>query len=56
MYCLLQIEKFLKSTSIELAFNEDVTERGRYAPRFIDEIIGEIDVIEDKKDSLFSKY
>ncbi|KAJ8910870.1 hypothetical protein NQ315_000500 [Exocentrus adspersus] len=50
-----KIEKFLKSTSIELAFDDDVTERGRYSPRFIDEIIGEIDIIEDKKDSIFKR-
>jgi hypothetical protein len=50
-----QIEKFLKSTAIEVRFDNEVTERGRYSPRFIDEIADEIDVIEDKKDSLFSK-
>ena len=50
-----QIEKFLKSTAIEVQLDNEVTERGRYSPRFIDEIADEIDVIEDKKDSLFSK-
>lgn len=49
------MEKFLKSTTFELEFNDDVTERGRYSPRFIDEIAGEIDIVEDRKDSLFSK-
>lgn len=41
---------------MEVDFDEDVTERGRYSPRFIDEIADEIDVIEDKKDNIFSKY
>lgn len=40
---------------MEVDFDEDVTERGRYSPRFIDEIADEIDVIEDKKDNIFSK-
>ncbi|XP_066146169.1 uncharacterized protein Osi2 [Euwallacea fornicatus] len=50
-----KIEKFLKATAIEVDFDEDVTERGKYAPRFIDEISDEIDVIEDKKDSIFKR-
>ncbi|XP_018564527.1 uncharacterized protein LOC108905936 [Anoplophora glabripennis] len=50
-----RIEKFLKSTSFELAFNDEVTERGRYSPRFIDDIVGEIDIIEDKTDSHFKR-
>ncbi|XP_023023997.2 DUF1676 domain-containing protein Osi2 [Leptinotarsa decemlineata] len=50
-----KVEKFLKSTTFELQFNDEVTEAGRYSPRFIDEIVGEIDIIEDKKDSLFKR-
>ncbi|XP_028132593.2 uncharacterized protein LOC114328049 [Diabrotica virgifera virgifera] len=50
-----KLEKFLKSTVFELDFDEEVTERGRYSPRFIDEIAGEIDIIEDKKDTLFKR-
>lgn len=50
------MEKFLKSTAIELDFSNEVTENGRYSPRFVDEIADEIDIIEDKKDSLFSKF
>lgn len=53
---VFQVEKFLKSHAIEVEFNNDVTEQGRYSPRFVDEIVDEIDVIEDKKDSLFSEY
>ncbi|XP_063919305.1 uncharacterized protein LOC135134537 [Zophobas morio] len=52
---LRKIEKFLKSTAIEVQLDNEVTERGRYSPRFIDEIADEIDVIEDKKDSLFKR-
>ncbi|KAJ8969035.1 hypothetical protein NQ317_018054, partial [Molorchus minor] len=54
-FAMRKVEKFLKSTSIELSFDDEVTERGRYAPRFIDEIVGEIDLIEDKKDSIFKR-
>ncbi|RZB40704.1 uncharacterized protein BDFB_005606, partial [Asbolus verrucosus] len=50
-----KIERFLKSTAIEVEFDNEVTEGGRYTPRFIDEIADEIDVIEDKKDSLFKR-
>lgn len=50
------MEKFIKSTGIEVQIDNEVTEDGRYSPRFVDEIVDEIDLIEDKKDSLFSKY
>lgn len=52
----LQVEKFVKSTGLELDFSNEVTEQGRYSPRFVDEIVDEIDVIEDKKDSIFREY
>lgn len=39
----------MKSNVIELAIPEELTEGGRYSPRFIDEISDELDVIEDKK-------
>lgn len=45
----------MKSTALEVDFNNEVTEEGRYSPRFVDEIVDEIDIIEDKKDTLFSK-
>lgn len=51
-----KVERFLKSTAFEVDLSEDVTENGRYAPRFIDEISSELDAIEDKKASVFSKY
>lgn len=39
----------MKSNVIELAIPDELTEGGRYSPRFIDEISDELDVIEDKK-------
>ncbi|XP_045474146.1 uncharacterized protein LOC123680344 [Harmonia axyridis] len=50
-----KVEKFVKSTGLELDFDSEVTEQGRYSPRFVDEIVDEIDVIEDKKDSIFRR-
>lgn len=49
------MEKFLKSSALEIEVDNEVTESGRYSPRFVDEINDEIDLIEDKKDSIFSK-
>ncbi|XP_018333769.1 uncharacterized protein LOC108742907 [Agrilus planipennis] len=54
-FVLRKVERFMKSSAIEVKFNDEVTERGRYSPRFIDEIADEIDVIEDKKDSYFKR-
>lgn len=55
-FLLRKVERFLKSTAIEVQFPNEVTEGGRYAPRFIDEIATEIDIIEDKNESTFCKY
>ncbi|CAG2054016.1 unnamed protein product [Timema podura] len=55
-FMLRKVEKFLKSTAIEVQFPSEITEQGRYSPRFIDEIASEIDILEDKKASLFCKY
>lgn len=54
-FLMRKVERFLKSTAIEVKFSDDVTESGRYSPRFIDEISSELDAIEDKKASVFSK-
>ncbi|XP_060528308.1 uncharacterized protein LOC132703199 [Cylas formicarius] len=54
-FVLRKVEKFMKSTAIEVDFDNQVTENGRYSPRFIDEVVDEIDVLEDKKDSLFKR-
>lgn len=53
---LRKAERFLKSNAIELQIPDDITEGGRYSPRFIDEISDELDVIEDKKAPLFTKH
>lgn len=50
-----KVERFLKSAAVEVQFSDDVTESGRYSPRFIDEITSELDAIEDKKGGLLSK-
>ncbi|XP_017781602.1 PREDICTED: uncharacterized protein LOC108566303 [Nicrophorus vespilloides] len=54
-FALRKVEKFMKSTAFEIDFDNEVTERGRYSPRFVDEIADEIDIIEDKKDTLFKR-
>jgi len=35
---------------------DELTEGGRYSPRFIDEISSELDTLEDKKASVISEY
>lgn len=54
-FLLRKVERFVKSTAIEVQFPNEVTEGGRYSPRFIDEIATEIDIIEDKNESTFSR-
>ncbi|KAK2579930.1 hypothetical protein KPH14_007610 [Odynerus spinipes] len=52
-----KMEKFVKTMAIEVDVPTSVTsENDVYAPRFIDEIADEIDTLEDKKDSLFSRH
>lgn len=46
----------MKSNLIELSIPEELTEGGRYSPRFIDEISDELDVIEDKKAPFLSEF
>ncbi|XP_067006756.2 uncharacterized protein [Anabrus simplex] len=52
-FLLRKVERFMKSMAIEVQFPQEVTEQGRYSPRFIDEIASEIDLLEDKNDSPF---
>jgi hypothetical protein len=52
---LRKAERFIKSHVIELSIPDELTEGGRYSPRFIDEISDELDVIEDKKAPFFCK-
>ncbi|KAJ9577066.1 hypothetical protein L9F63_006346 [Diploptera punctata] len=54
-FLMRKVERFVKSTAIEVQFSNEVTNGGRYAPRFIDEIATEIDIIEDKNESTFSR-
>jgi hypothetical protein len=35
---------------------DSLTEDGRYAPRFIDEIYSEMDILDNKNDKTYSKY
>lgn len=55
-FLLRKVERFVKSTAIEVQFPNEVTEEGRYSPRFVDEIATEIDIIEDKNESPFCEY
>lgn len=54
-FALRKAERFMKSNVIEIAIPEELTENGRYSPRFIDEISDELDVIEDKKAPFLSE-
>ncbi|XP_043685824.1 uncharacterized protein LOC122637633 isoform X1 [Vespula pensylvanica] len=52
-----KMEKFVKTMAIELEVpTSEIGENEVYSPRFIDEIADEIDTLEDKKDSLFSRH
>lgn len=55
-FLLRKAERFMKSNAFEVQIPEDITEGGRYSPRFIDEITDELDIIEDKSAPLFSKF
>ncbi|XP_022196018.1 uncharacterized protein LOC111053435 [Nilaparvata lugens] len=54
-FVMRKVERFVKSAAFEVQVPDDVTVQGRYAPRFIDEIYSEIDTLEDKNDSPFSR-
>ncbi|CAG9138560.1 unnamed protein product [Plutella xylostella] len=43
-----KIERFLRSTALEMELDDEVTADGVIAPKFIDEIADEVDIIEDK--------
>ncbi|XP_038219573.1 uncharacterized protein LOC119837866 [Zerene cesonia] len=55
-YGLRKIERFLRSTALEMQLDNEVTSNGVIAPRFIDEIADEVDIIEDKKASPFRRH
>lgn len=48
-------ERFLRSAAVEVHVPDELTEGGRYSPRFIDEISSELDTLEDKKASIISE-
>lgn len=55
-YGMRKIERFLRSTALEMQLSDDVTANGIVAPRFIDEIADEVDIIEDKKAPPFRRH
>lgn len=50
-----KVERFLRSAAVEVHVPDELTEGGRYSPRFIDEISSELDTLEDKKASIISE-
>lgn len=50
------MNRFVKSTAFEINLPDELNGDVRTSPRFIDEIYDEIDILEDKKAPLFSKY
>lgn len=55
-FAMRKVEKFLRSAAVEVHVPDELTEGGRYSPRFIDEISTELDTLEDKKASVISEY
>lgn len=50
-----KVERFLRTAAVEVHVPDELTEGGRYSPRFIDEISSELDTLEDKKASVISE-
>lgn len=50
------MERFVKSTAVEVSVPNEVLAEDRYAPRFIDEISEEINILDNKSDNIFCKY
>ncbi|CAB3222961.1 unnamed protein product [Arctia plantaginis] len=55
-YGMRKIERFLRSTALEMELDDDVTSRGILAPRFIGDIADEVDIIENKKASFPGRH
>ncbi|XP_043265987.1 uncharacterized protein LOC122405370 [Colletes gigas] len=56
-FAMRKAEKFVKTVAIELHIpSEETGDNDVYAPRFLDEIADEIDTLENKKDTLFSRH
>ncbi|XP_025992055.1 uncharacterized protein LOC105198796 [Solenopsis invicta] len=52
-----KMERFVKTMSFELTIPEEENDlNDAYKPRFLNEIADEIDTLEDKKDTLFSRH
>ncbi|KAF6209727.1 hypothetical protein GE061_015476 [Apolygus lucorum] len=49
-------EAFLKTTALEVELTPELTEGGKYQPRFIDEIFSEVDALDDKNDKPNRRY
>ncbi|BES96131.1 Protein of unknown function (DUF1676) [Nesidiocoris tenuis] len=54
-FLMRRAEEFLKTTALEVDLTPELTENGRYQPRFIDEIYSEVDTLDDKSDKPNSK-
>lgn len=54
-FAMRKVERFLRATAVEVNVPDELTEGGRYSPRFIDEISTELDTLEDKKASIISE-
>lgn len=56
-FAMRKAERFVKTVAFEVNVPSWLTgENEVYAPRFLDEIADEIDVLENKKDTLFCNY
>jgi len=52
-----KMERFVKTMSFELTIPDmEIGLNDAYKPRFLNEIADELDVLENKKDTLFCKY
>ncbi|XP_059469262.1 uncharacterized protein LOC132193004 [Neocloeon triangulifer] len=56
-FLMRKAEDFVRSAAIEVNVPQELLgqEHGRFAPRFVDEIASEIDIIEDKTENSFSR-
>ncbi|KAL4707033.1 hypothetical protein ACJJTC_014312 [Scirpophaga incertulas] len=55
-YGMRKIERFLRSTALEFNLDDDVTSNGVIAPKFLDGIADEVDIIEDKRAPPFRRH
>ncbi|XP_054258835.1 uncharacterized protein LOC128983549 isoform X2 [Macrosteles quadrilineatus] len=55
-FIMRKVERFIKSSAIEVSIPDEILAEGRYAPRFIDEISEEINILENKSDNILSRH